>query len=482
MALHGGREHAGSDGGSAAGSATADGDKAASNKQTKAELEKAQRLLQKERRAPKRDKRGKPIVPPSTKLSTQLFFSWIAETCVQKKRNDDDEFNELFELEDPDPVLLCDMLAAEGKSVRLIRQLIPETYFDDWGPMVAVCDLLLGTHRHVLRKGVRVVELGCGIGLPSLICAVLGACAIATDIPVELEDVSMNATISDFPQSIWRVAGGLGPDGVPVTKEKGGMTEKERLSIGALVQELEIKEEANLMHYRRLTGTGPDEGWVQMRRAYGNKELLVRTDERPPPKPTSGFSTGIGSLLVTPLRWDAQDALNLLRRVDELQASARVLDVRVKTTPSGVVTTTGAVPPPPKQPQKPQAGRPLLPPDTPDLADFVVCSDCVCEPVYGRTWDALADTIEAILAPHGVAIISLKRRSQDGVDKFLKRLAQRLRFERCVARKADAEGNGLIELLEVSWPTNNERFDQTLSAPGNPRGTQFLNVNLDEVF
>ena len=39
----------------------------------------------------------------------------------------------------------------------------------------------------------------------------------------------------------------------------------------------------------------------------------------------------------------------------------------------------------------------------------VICSDCVCEPAYGETWEQLVEVLEKILAPDGSVLISLRR-------------------------------------------------------------------------
>ena len=59
------------------------------------------------------------------------------------------------------------------------------------------------------------------------------------------KDLEKNGSANGWPQRIWKVVGG-GSEGVPVSKERGGKIEKERLSQGALVEELELKQELML--------------------------------------------------------------------------------------------------------------------------------------------------------------------------------------------------------------------------------------------
>lgn len=56
---------------------------------------------------------------------------------------------------------------------------------------------------------------------------------------------------------------------------------------------------------------------------------------------------------------------------------------------------------------------------------MILCCDCVFEPLYGDSWRLLCDAL-AVLAPDANTrvLVSLERRSQDGVEKFLARLAQ----------------------------------------------------------
>merc|ERR1719210_171649 len=46
-------------------------------------------------------------------------------------------------------------------------------------------------------------------------------------------------------------------------RERSSEKMSERISYGATVQEIELVNDERL-HYRRLTGTGPDEGWISI--------------------------------------------------------------------------------------------------------------------------------------------------------------------------------------------------------------------------
>ena len=45
----------------------------------------------------------------------------------------------------------------------------------------------------------------------------------------------------------------------------------------------------------------------------------------------------------------------------------------------------------------------------------VLCSDCVCEPAYGESWEELVEVIEKILAPDGSVLISLRHGRHKGM-------------------------------------------------------------------
>jgi hypothetical protein len=75
---------------------------------------------------------------------------------------------------------------------------------------------------------------------------------------------------------IWKVVGGVGKGGIIVREgyELSSEPRNERLSSGALVEEEEIVGER--LRFSRLTGRGPDAGWVSIN--LKDKSLLVRVD------------------------------------------------------------------------------------------------------------------------------------------------------------------------------------------------------------
>lgn len=76
--------------------------------------------------------------------------------------------------------------------------------------------------------------------------------------------------------SQWEVVGGSDKGGILVRKGQDLKSEQctDRLSTGALVEELKLV--GDRLHYKRLTGTGPDEGWVSTK--ISGKELVVKKE------------------------------------------------------------------------------------------------------------------------------------------------------------------------------------------------------------
>lgn len=80
---------------------------------------------------------------------------------------------------------------------------------------------------------------------------------------------------------LWEVIGGAEKGGVIVRTavEVGSPQLPDRLSTGALVRQRAL--EGLRLHYERVTGSGPNFGWVTISLPNG-KELLARTDKLPP--------------------------------------------------------------------------------------------------------------------------------------------------------------------------------------------------------
>uniref|UniRef100_A0A7S4VBE5 Uncharacterized protein n=1 Tax=Alexandrium monilatum TaxID=311494 RepID=A0A7S4VBE5_9DINO len=84
------------------------------------------------------------------------------------------------------------------------------------------------------------------------------------------------------PPRVWRVVGGGGHGGVVIRegRELSSPQAPDRLATGALVAEEELL--GGQLRFRRLSGEGPDEGWVRLR--LGQAELLVPHSEQRAPQ------------------------------------------------------------------------------------------------------------------------------------------------------------------------------------------------------
>jgi len=79
---------------------------------------------------------------------------------------------------------------------------------------------------------------------------------------------------------LWEVVGGADKGGILVRKGQDTKSEahEDRLSTGALVEEITLA--GDRLNYKRLTGTGPVEGWVAIK--ISGKDLMVKTEKSPP--------------------------------------------------------------------------------------------------------------------------------------------------------------------------------------------------------
>lgn len=81
-----------------------------------------------------------------------------------------------------------------------------------------------------------------------------------------------------MPAQIWEVVGG-GSQGGILAREGMSLKSAEcegRLSTGALIEEVDLVGER--LCYKRLTGTGPEDGWVSL--SIKGKEIVTKTDKK----------------------------------------------------------------------------------------------------------------------------------------------------------------------------------------------------------
>lgn len=60
--------------------------------------------------------------------------------------------------------------------------------------------------------------------------------------------------------------------------------------------------------------------------------------------------------------------------------------------------------------------------------DFVICADCVYQPVYGKSWDELAACLDILCGPSTEVIVALHRRTEDNAEAFLGLLTNKYKF------------------------------------------------------
>eukprot|EP00930_Biecheleria_cincta_P082590 TRINITY_DN722_c0_g1_i4.p1 TRINITY_DN722_c0_g1~~TRINITY_DN722_c0_g1_i4.p1 ORF type:complete len:617 (-),score=122.63 TRINITY_DN722_c0_g1_i4:128-1978(-) len=88
-----------------------------------------------------------------------------------------------------------------------------------------------------------------------------------------------------MPAQIWEVVGGGDKGGILVREGQSlKSTECEgRLSTGALIEEVDLVGER--LCYKRLTGSGPEDGWVSL--TIKGKEIVTKTDKKPEKPPAT---------------------------------------------------------------------------------------------------------------------------------------------------------------------------------------------------
>ena len=94
--------------------------------------------------------------------------------------------------------------------------------------------------------------------------------------PKDFQRRMLSLEAAEGQRQVWRIVGGSG-GGILVRQgpELSAAKVPERLEQGATVEELHMLGER--LHFRRLTGSGPDEGWIAVK--IGTKALAVRTGD-----------------------------------------------------------------------------------------------------------------------------------------------------------------------------------------------------------
>ena len=108
--------------------------------------------------------------------------------------------------------ILCNELSAEEQADPFAEDLCP--YFGILWPAARALSVFLGEHPE-LAKGKTAIELGCGLGLPSLVATHLGADVLATDFHPDVEEYFLrkarhsNMTVK-YQRLNWREGNALG--------------------------------------------------------------------------------------------------------------------------------------------------------------------------------------------------------------------------------------------------------------------------------
>jgi len=230
------------------------------------------------------------------------------------------------------------VLPASGFTFQIRRQ-VSERDTGDWGASLALIDILMSRHRKDFAEGSNLLELGCGMGIPGLVSAAVGANVVMAD------------RIDPFESHH---------------------------------NPLEVLQENICLNFM-----GPS--------------------NRPP-----GIGTGrVGAIDFT---WGEDAAREL-------------------------VAVHG-------------------------YFDFVICADCVYQPVLGKSWVELALCLDILCGPTTTCYVSLQRRPEDAVEAFVDLLKNKYRFlhKLYTSEFSVPAGDATIELYALRRLSEVERFHIDLQA------------------
>ena len=89
-----------------------------------------------------------------------------------------------------------------------------------------------------------------------------------------------------------------------------------------------------------------------------------------------------------------------------------------------------------------------------EKVDIVLACDCIYEPLYGTSWQALAQTMELLCVtnPKCVVLMSVERRNQDGIDKFLEFVETKTRLQCTLDEQTMGSNNNRLEVYYLGLP------------------------------
>lgn len=89
-----------------------------------------------------------------------------------------------------------------------------------------------------------------------------------------------------------------------------------------------------------------------------------------------------------------------------------------------------------------------------ERVDIVLSCDCIYEPLYGKSWQPLAQTMELFCRENArcVVIMCVERRNQDGVDAFLAFVASETQLEYELREHAEGSKQNRLELYYLRIP------------------------------
>ncbi|CAI5715422.1 unnamed protein product [Peronospora effusa] len=91
-----------------------------------------------------------------------------------------------------------------------------------------------------------------------------------------------------------------------------------------------------------------------------------------------------------------------------------------------------------------------------EKVDVVLSCDCIYEPLYGTSWQALAQTMEllCVVNPKCIVLMGVERRNQDGIDKFLEFVEKKTKLKCTLDEETMGSNNNRLEVYYLGLPVD----------------------------